>query len=236
MATSARLLKALLQKGAAPNKDTYSAKGFLTYIDGNRFGKEKPNNGLSNILGMTSRFVFAYPEHFASLVPLMVPKIRLSEEWGASFEVENILKKELNKLFDGCYTGDTWEFPEKDFRGLFQALRQNRQMGLLRWENRQGVAISSFASFLQRAPIDVKAAACDMLCAVDSATAGSIVTHAMLGDLPDPHHQKLCVALLPIIHTLSADTKAALLAEVRATDAAAEAESFEFQPKRPRIR
>mmetsp|Transcript_108719 Transcript_108719/g.318072 ORF Transcript_108719/g.318072 Transcript_108719/m.318072 type:complete len:441 (+) Transcript_108719:86-1408(+) len=242
IATNARVLADLLKRGRAPNRYTDKDAGYLTYVwsrcdHGTTTFMEAPSAGLPKVLSLTSRFAFAYPEYFASLVPLMFPQTRCAQVMdnrGADgISVARVLMSALFELLDSCFTGDSWEFTAKDFESVFATLAKHGHLELLR----EAPGRMRFADFLQRAPVDVKIAACHMLCEAGTAAAAKIVSCQMLDSLPDANRQMLCMVLVPRIGYLDADVKAAVHAEVRAGMALGEEEEAQgLQPKRRRGR
>lgn len=232
IAASAEVFANALKKGAAPNKDARKDAGYLTYYQSfgsyqNRGWQEKPCDGLSLGLSLVSRFVFAYPEHFSTLVPLMFPKCGRVLDSERS-QVQRVFQTQLKNMLDQLFTEDSWEFPCDDFKTLFSTLSNNDHVAQL-------CGFASFANFVQRATVEVKVVACDMLCEAKASVAASIVTSQILDALPDPSRQKLCRILVSHIGLLSASVKAKVLDEVRSgMGLGAADEPFAFQPKRRR--
>jgi len=238
----AESVRGLLRKGVAQKAPTESNEGFLTFHEKARYSSnrydEVPNKGLSKMLALATRLVFACPEHFSALAPLMFPRLAAAVNVVSSTEVEKLLEKTLQGLLDGCFADDSGEFSAADLQSLWLVLVKHGHMSLLKGRTtlQLDTRSSCLTRFVQRAPVHVKEGVCDMLCKGSPAVVASIVTCDMLSSLPDSHRQQLCSHVLVQIDCLHADTQAAVLAEVRSQLAAGDKESFALQPKKQRRR
>jgi len=246
----ANLLRQLLQRGAAPGKDTLPSAGFLTYVhkeyqepDSDEEDEhdnvservtmeERANQGLDKVLELVAEFVFAHPLYFLLLAPLMFPEIGLCSRCAYNLPLRNTLKAALMRLFDRCYQRGSGEVPGEELKGLIAALVANGHGRLL--GNRASILTfepesnASFVRLLARAPLSAKAPICEALCALGSEALCSVLTADLLRDLCNPLRQQLCLAVVSDIHDLPEDIKPLVLAELSADES-----SEEVGPPRP---
>jgi len=242
---NASVLQSVLQVGPATDCESLSG-GKLTNVHSESAGRwsewvERPAPGLQHILQITTKFVLAQPEYLGTLAPLMFPKFPVNPHWTRSALVTDMLKRTIRTLLDGCFLQGSigghgpspsgggaeggaavgsGQAEHEGVSALVSAVIANGHEDLLHANSSLAAAVSR-AACISSATVE---SLCSALLSLKSTTLSSLATAEMLRSICGPSRQKLCLAILPNMHTLRPEVKAALLLEVDADDSGSEGE------------
>lgn len=243
---NASVLQAVLQVGPATAAPAVGVVERLTVVHSESAGRwsewvERPAPGLQHVLQITTKMVLCHPEYLSTLAPLMLPQFPVNAHWTRSALVTDLLKRTVRTLFDGCFVqnGLSSEVAQEMGAGisnLMSSIIANGHEDLLHANASLGSAVARAAS-ISSASV---ALMCTALLRLKSTTLSSFVTAALLAAMCGSTRQQVCLAIMPNMHTLGPEVKAAVLAEIDADDSGSESSDDSSRdsqgaPKRQRV-
>lgn len=221
VAKNAEILAELLGHGFASGLGVTAKQGHLTYITNGttvngRKGipSHKEARGLSCVLHMASDFIQSHPEHFAKLVPLMFPKLKLKLPFDDSLRA--VLKNIVQVVLDCCLL-DRGPLCGEHVTSFIRVLIANGYEFLL--QNNP-----SLPTLIERTPAADADLIANALCELDVDLTCAMVTAPLLKSLTSPMRQRLCMLILPMMHCAQLETRKLILAEVSRDDSEEECE------------